>query len=104
MFSRRIVPIRVNQVEIKQSLLYKLFLFVLFVISYLFQLYVNIFALFLRLILYVTDTGEAAHYLLYELPDEVLLTIFSYLLEQDLCRVAQVCKRFHIISSDTELW
>ncbi|XP_055949102.1 F-box only protein 11-like isoform X1 [Argiope bruennichi] len=50
------------------------------------------------------DTGEAAHYLLYELPDEVLLTIFSYLLEQDLCRVAQVCKRFHIISSDTELW
>ncbi|GIY79075.1 f-box only protein 11 [Caerostris extrusa] len=50
------------------------------------------------------DSGEAAHYLLYELPDEVLLTIFSYLLEQDLCRVAQVCKRFHIISSDTELW
>ncbi|KFM57248.1 F-box only protein 11, partial [Stegodyphus mimosarum] len=52
----------------------------------------------------IDDTGEAAHYLLYELPDEVLLTIFSYLLEQDLCRVAQVCKRFHIISSDTELW
>lgn len=50
------------------------------------------------------DGGAAAHYLLYELPDEVLLTIFSYLLEQDLCRVAQVCKRFHIISSDTELW
>ncbi|KAG8182742.1 hypothetical protein JTE90_008120 [Oedothorax gibbosus] len=50
------------------------------------------------------DTGEAAHYLLYELPDEVLLTIFSYLLEQDLCCVAQVCKRFHIISGDTELW
>lgn len=49
-------------------------------------------------------SGPAAHYLLYELPDEVLLTIFSYLLEQDLCRVAQVCKRFHTISNDTELW
>lgn len=48
--------------------------------------------------------GTAALYLLYELPDEVLLTIFSYLLEQDLCRVAQVCKRFHTISNDCELW
>ncbi|KAI1302325.1 F-box only protein 11 [Halotydeus destructor] len=48
--------------------------------------------------------NEAAHYLLYELPDEVLLTIFSYLLEQDLCRVAQVCKRFHTIASDGEVW
>ncbi|KAG1681998.1 F-box only protein 11 [Nymphon striatum] len=46
----------------------------------------------------------AAHYLLFELPDEVILTILSYLLEQDLCRVGQVCKRFHTISSDTELW
>ncbi|XP_028969124.1 F-box only protein 11 [Galendromus occidentalis] len=39
-----------------------------------------------------------------ELPDEVLLTIFSYLVEQDLCRLAQVCKRFHTIANDTELW
>ncbi|XP_054264711.1 F-box only protein 11 [Macrosteles quadrilineatus] len=46
----------------------------------------------------------AAHYLQYELPDEVLLTIFSYLLEQDLCRVSQVCKRFHGIANDNELW
>jgi F-box protein 11 len=46
----------------------------------------------------------AAHYLQYELPDEVLLVIFSYLLEQDLCRVSQVCKRFQAIASDTKLW
>jgi F-box protein 11 len=47
---------------------------------------------------------SAAHYLQYELPDEVLLTIFGYLLEQDLCRVSQVCKRFQAIANDTELW
>ncbi|XP_049829752.1 F-box only protein 11 isoform X1 [Schistocerca gregaria] len=49
-------------------------------------------------------TTSAAHYLQYELPDEVLLTIFSYLLEQDLCRVSQVCKRFQTIANDNELW
>jgi F-box protein 11 len=47
---------------------------------------------------------SAAHYLQYEMPDEVLLTIFSYLLEQDLCRVALVCKRFQVIANDCELW
>lgn len=47
---------------------------------------------------------EAAHYLLYQLPDEVLLSIFSYLLEKDLCRVAQVCKRFNVIADDIEVW
>lgn len=47
---------------------------------------------------------SAAQYLQYELPDEVLLVIFSYLLEQDLCRLAQVCKRFNTIANDTELW
>lgn len=46
----------------------------------------------------------AAHYLQYELPDEVLLTIFSYLKELDLCRVVQVCKRFHSIGNDSKLW
>lgn len=54
-----------------------------------------------------TDTSttlSAAHYLQYEMPDEVLLTIFSYLLEQDLCRVALVCKRFQTIANDCELW
>lgn len=51
-----------------------------------------------------TNTNTAAHYLQYELPDEVLLTIFNYLMEQDLCRVSQVCKRFQAIANDTELW
>lgn len=53
-----------------------------------------------------TDTCNttAAHYLQYEMPDEVLLTIFSYLFEQDLCRVSLVCKRFNSIANDTELW
>ncbi|KAK6635400.1 F-box only protein 11 [Polyplax serrata] len=49
-------------------------------------------------------SNQAAHYLQYELPDEVLLTIFSYLLEQDLCRISQVCKRFQTIANDNELW
>lgn len=54
-----------------------------------------------------TDTSttmSAAHYLQYEMPDEVLLTIFSYLMEQDLCRVSLVCKRFQTIANDCELW
>lgn len=51
-----------------------------------------------------TTITSAAHYLQYEMPDEVLLTIFSYLLEQDLCRLALVCKRFNTIANDTELW
>lgn len=51
-----------------------------------------------------TAVASAAHYLQYEMPDEVLLTIFSYLLEQDLCRLSLVCKRFNTIANDTELW
>ncbi|KAL9891394.1 F-box protein 11 [Glossina fuscipes fuscipes] len=47
---------------------------------------------------------SAAQYLQYELPDEVLLAIFSYLFEKDLCRLAQVCKRFNTIANDSELW
>lgn len=58
--------------------------------------------------IYSTSTDStvtsAAHYLQYEMPDEVLLTIFSYLLEQDLCRLSLVCKRFNTIANDTELW
>lgn len=46
----------------------------------------------------------AAQYLQYEMPDEVLLTIFSYLMELDLCRLSLVCKRFNSISNDSELW
>ena len=52
----------------------------------------------------VDEQRSAAHYLQYELPDEVLICIFSYLFEQDLCRVSQVCKRFQSIANDTELW
>ena len=39
-----------------------------------------------------------------DFPDEVLIRIFSYLLELDLGTVAQVCKRFHNIANDNELW
>ena len=39
-----------------------------------------------------------------DFPDEVLIRIFSYLLELDLCTVAQVCKRFHNIANDNEVW
>lgn len=50
--------------------------------------------------------GEAVggRYLQEDLPDEVLLKIFSYLLEFDLCRASRVCKRFQTISNDVELW
>uniref|UniRef100_A0A0L8HIR2 F-box domain-containing protein n=1 Tax=Octopus bimaculoides TaxID=37653 RepID=A0A0L8HIR2_OCTBM len=33
-----------------------------------------------------------------------MLKIFSFLLEFDLCRAAQVSKRFRTISNDSELW
>lgn len=39
-----------------------------------------------------------------KLPDEVVLKIFSYLLEQDLCRAACVCKRFSELANDPILW
>lgn len=60
--------------------------------------------LFIFIYFFTGCTATAAHYLQYELPDEVLLTIFNYLLEQDLCRVSQVCKRFQAIANDTEIW
>ncbi|CAG9132841.1 unnamed protein product [Plutella xylostella] len=50
------------------------------------------------------DVSNVSQYLQYELPDEVLLCILSHLTERDLCRVAQVCKRFNTITNDTELW
>ena len=52
-----------------------------------------------------TDSnGSGSYYLLVRLPDECLLAIFSRLEERDLCRAAQVCKRFYAIASDCELW
>jgi F-box protein 11 len=55
---------------------------------------------------YIILLGEAVggKYLQQDLPDEVLLKIFSYLLEFDLCRASQVCKRFRSIGNDAELW
>ncbi|CAH1792557.1 unnamed protein product [Owenia fusiformis] len=52
----------------------------------------------------LTKGSVGAHYLQYEMPDEVLLNIFSYLLEFDLCNASRVCKRFGTIANDTELW
>lgn len=34
----------------------------------------------------------------------MVLKIFSYLLEQDLCRAACVCKRFSELANDPILW
>lgn len=44
------------------------------------------------------------NYLQAALPDEIILTIMSYLLEFDLRRAAQVCRRFSVIANDTEIW
>jgi F-box protein 11 len=52
-----------------------------------------------------TQQGNSTSvYLEYKLPDEVMLKIFSYLDDSDLCRVAQVCRRFHTVSNDSNLW
>jgi len=48
--------------------------------------------------------APAELYLQEKLPDEVVLKIFSYLLEQDLCRAACVCKRFSELANDPILW
>lgn len=49
-------------------------------------------------------SAPAEQYLQEKLPDEVVLKIFSYLLEQDLCRAACVCKRFSELANDPILW
>ncbi|XP_062508287.1 F-box/WD repeat-containing protein 5-like [Corticium candelabrum] len=38
------------------------------------------------------------------IPDEILLKILSYLSEQDLVSLGQVCKRWHVLSQDEYLW
>uniref|UniRef100_A0A671NSF4 DNA mismatch repair protein Msh2-like n=1 Tax=Sinocyclocheilus anshuiensis TaxID=1608454 RepID=A0A671NSF4_9TELE len=48
--------------------------------------------------------APAEQYLQEKLPDEVVLKIFSYLLEQDLCQAACVCKRFSELANDPILW
>ena len=51
-----------------------------------------------------SGNGNGRNYLQTALPDEIVLTIMSYLLEFDLCRAAQVCRRFNVIANDTEIW
>jgi len=38
------------------------------------------------------------------LPDKVLLRIFSYLSHREICQYAVVCKKWNMISRDTQLW
>lgn len=52
----------------------------------------------------VSVAAPAEQYLQQKLPDEVVLKIFSYLLEQDLCQAACVCKRFSQLANDPILW
>ena len=52
----------------------------------------------------VCVAAPAEQYLQQKLPDEVVLKIFSYLLEQDLCQAACVCKRFSQLANDPILW
>ena len=51
-----------------------------------------------------TSGVDGQNYLQTALPDEIVLTIISYLFEFDLCRVAQVCRRFNTIANDPEIW
>ena len=47
---------------------------------------------------------HGGHYLQNELPDEVLLNVFSYLLEKDVLSMIRVCKRFSQIGNDSQIW
>ena len=39
-----------------------------------------------------------------QLPNEILVNIFTFLNIQDLGRCAQVCKRWHLVSQDEKAW
>lgn len=64
---------------------------------------VFLYIFLLHLVLF-RPAAPAEQYLQEKLPDEVVLKIFSYLLEQDLCRAACVCKRFSELANDPILW
>jgi len=67
--------------------------------------WLQVLCLCCSLIGHVTTSGvNGQNYLQTALPDEIILTIISYLLEFDLCRVAQVCRRFNTIANDPEIW
>lgn len=53
---------------------------------------------------YAQNNDQCAPHYYAIMPDEVILTIFSYLNEQDLCRLCLVCKRFQTIANDAGLW
>lgn len=38
------------------------------------------------------------------MPDKLLLEIFAYLKLHDLCRLAQVCKKWRLLAYDSRLW
>ena len=55
----------------------------------------------------ITYTGSViigCPYLQELLPLELLLHIFAFLRERDLCHVAQVCHRFNVVANDKSLW
>ena len=39
-----------------------------------------------------------------ELPDEIMMEIFSLMSIKQICRCAQVCQRWRILSEDESLW
>ncbi|XP_064394782.1 F-box only protein 11-like isoform X1 [Halichondria panicea] len=52
----------------------------------------------------LSDREEILPYFNEYLPTEVLVHIFSFLRERDLCRIGQVCQRFRQISNLESLW
>ncbi|CRL06290.1 CLUMA_CG018969, isoform B [Clunio marinus] len=56
--------------------------------------------------MYVTESGKSpfASTTIEKLPDKVILSIFSYLSHLEICRMAQVCRRWRQIAYDTKLW
>lgn len=66
--------------------------------------YLQIGAIYFHIFIFFLGSPIGAQYLQEEMPDEVLIKIFSYLYEYDLCRAACVCKRFKAIADDPGLW
>jgi hypothetical protein len=42
--------------------------------------------------------------LLEQMPDEVILKVFSFMTKPQLCRISTVSKRFHRLAMDPSLW
>lgn len=54
--------------------------------------------------LFLNSQQENGRFIVDSLPEELLLRIFSFLLEGDLCRASAVCRTFYRISNDVEIW